>query len=518
MKNKVYIFDTTLRDGEQTPGVSLNVREKLEIAQQMARLNVDIIEAGFPISSSGDMDAVTNIARNVRGPAICALARLNQKDIDAAKEALAGAESPRIHVFIATSDVHMQYKLKKSREEVLAAVREKVRYARNLFEYVEFSGEDAFRSDPAFLAEVYQAAIEAGARILNVPDTVGYALPLEFGEFIKNLREAVPDADRAIWSCHCHNDLGLAVANSLASIENGVRQVECAINGLGERAGNASLEEIVMALKTRKGRLAFETDINFKEIGRSSRLVANISNVPVQPNKAIVGKNAFLHESGIHQDGVLKNRDTYEIMNPRELGLSNDNLVVGKHSGRHGFKDYLENLGFHVEDEDLDIIFKNFKSLADRKKTVTDRDIEVLVEDQIRAVPEHWKLEYFHISSGTGITSTATVRLSSEQDVRVEASCGEGPVSAIFNAIDKCAGVRVTLNHYALNAVTGGNDAIGEVVSQIEYMGCAFSGRGISTDILEASAKSYVNAINRAIHECEQEDGDEEMITLGGTV
>ncbi len=428
------------------------------------------------------------------------------------------AESPRIHVFIATSDVHMKYKLKMTREEDLAAVREKVRYARNLFDDVEFSGEDAFRSDPAFLAEVYQAAIEAGARTLNVPDTVGYALPLEFGDFIKNLREAVPDADKAIWSVHCHNDLGLAVANSLASIVNGVRQVECTVNGLGERAGNTSLEEIVMALETRKNRLNFETNINKKEIGRTSRLVSNLTSILVQPNKAIVGKNAFLHESGIHQDGVLKERSTYEIMDPKELGLYSDNLVIGKHSGRHGFREYLENLGFQVEDEDLDIIFKNFKTLADKKKSVTDRDIEVLVEEQIRAVPEHWKLEYFHISSGTGITPTATVRLSSEQEVRVEASCGEGPVSAIFNAIDKCANVRLTLNHYSLNAVTGGNDAIGEVLTQIEYMGRSFNGRGISTDILEASAKSYVNAINRAIYECEHDDCEEETITLGGNI
>ncbi len=518
MSNKIYILDTTLRDGEQTPSVSLNFREKLEIAQQLAKLNVDIIEAGFPISSPGDMDAVKTIARLVKGPAISGLSRLNKKDIDAVKEALAEAEAPRIHVFIATSDVHMQYKLKMTREEVLAAVREKVSYARNLFEYVEFSGEDAFRSDPDFLAQVYQAAIEAGARILNVPDTVGYALPSEFGAFIKNLREGVPDADKGVWSVHCHNDLGLAVANSLTSIENGVRQVECTINGLGERAGNTSLEEIVMALETRKNHMQFETGINIKEIGRSSRLVSNLSGIPIQPNKAIVGKNAFLHESGIHQDGVLKMRSTYEIMDPKELGLFSDNLVMGKHSGRHGFKEYLENLGFNVEENDLDIIFKNFKSLADRKKTVTDRDIEVLVEEQIRAIEEHWKLEYFQISSGTGITPTATVRLSSEQEVRVEASCGEGPVSAIFNAIDKCANVRLTLNHYSLNAVTGGNDAIGEVLTQIEYMGRSFNGRGISTDILEASAKSYVNAINRAIYECEHEDCEDETIILGGNI
>lgn len=513
MSDRIYISDTTLRDGEQTPGVSLNSREKLEIARQLAKLNADIIEIGFPGSSYDHLDAVKAIAGHVKGPAICGLSCLNTKDIDIVREALKGAENPRIHVFITPADPHWQFKSDLPKPALLSLIKDKVQYAVRYFEAVAFSVEDAFRTDPAFLAEAYQTAIKAGANIVNVPDSAGYALPTEFGVFIKTLRTAVPDSDKVLWSAHCHNALGLATANALAAIENGVRQVECTVNGLGRRAGNTALEEIVLALATREGTLSCTTGIHTKEIGRTSRLVANLTGVSIQANKAIVGRNAFLPESGnLHSQDC----GSYEIMDPDTLGICSDNPVIGKHAGRPGFKEHLENLGFHIEGEELDIIFKNFKNLADKKKTITDRDIEALVEDQIRTVPEHWKLEYFHISAGTGVTSTATVRLSSEQDVRVEAACGEGPISAIFNAIDKCAHVSLTLNHYSLHAITGGNDAMGEVITQIEYMGHAFTGRGISTDILEASAKSYINAINRAIFRCEHEEGEDETFTLGG--
>ncbi|MEG0873959.1 MAG: 2-isopropylmalate synthase [Clostridiales bacterium] len=500
MLNHVGIFDTTLRDGEQTPGMNFNFREKTEIAQQLDNLNVDVIEAGFPVISSGDMESVKSIAKMVKGPVICGFARPNKKDIDAVRTGLASAKRQRLHICIAISDLHMKYKLNLSRDQVLDIVQKELRYASQFFEDIEFSGEDAFRSDLPFLKQVYQLAIEEGATVLNLPDTVGYALPSEFGNFVKNVIESVPNSDKVIWSCHCHNDLGMGVANALAAIENGVRQVECTVNGLGERAGNTSMEELVMAMETRKQLLGLETNLNIKELGRTCRLVSNLSGMPIPNNKAVTGRNAFLHESGIHQDGVLKNSATYEIMDPASIGVYTEKISMGKHSGRHGFKEHLDKLGFQISDGDFKEIYKNFKSLADRKKNITDRDIEVLVEEQIRAVPPYWKIEYFHISSVSAMSSTATVKLKSKDKSIEEASCGDGPISAIFNAINRCTGMEVHLTQYSLNAVTGGTDAIGEALTQIDYNGDTFNGRGISMDILEASAKAYLNAINRVIY------------------
>jgi 2-isopropylmalate synthase len=387
MSKKIYIFDTTLRDGEQSPGVSLNKKEKLEIAFQLAKLGVDIIEAGFPIASPGDFEAVKAIAQNVKGPVICALARIGFEDIDRAWEAVKDAEAARIHTFIATSEIHMKYKLQKTPEEVLAMVAAGVKRAKSYTDDVEFSAEDASRSDLAFLCRVFETAIAAGATTINIPDTVGYATPEEFGKFIADIKAGVPNIDRALISVHCHNDLGLAVANSLAAVKNGARQVECTVNGLGERAGNASLEEIVMGLYTRRDNYGLETGINYQEIYRTSRLVSSLSGMPVQPNKAIVGKNAFTHESGIHQDGVIKERTTYEIMNPQMIGVIQSNLVFGKHSGRHGFKKRLEELGYQLDKDELDRSFKQFKELADKKKQITDADLIALVENQIRKIP-----------------------------------------------------------------------------------------------------------------------------------
>jgi 2-isopropylmalate synthase len=501
MSKKIYIFDTTLRDGEQSPGVSLNKKEKLEIAFQLAKLGVDIIEAGFPIASPGDFEAVKAIAQNVKGPVICALARIGFEDIDRAWEAVKDAEAARIHTFIATSEIHMKYKLQKTPEEVLAMVAAGVKRAKSYTDDVEFSAEDASRSDLAFLCRVFETAIAAGATTINIPDTVGYATPEEFGKFIADIKAGVPNIDRALISVHCHNDLGLAVANSLAAVKNGARQVECTVNGLGERAGNASLEEIVMGLYTRRDNYGLETGINYQEIYRTSRLVSSLSGMPVQPNKAIVGKNAFTHESGIHQDGVIKERTTYEIMNPQMIGVIQSNLVFGKHSGRHGFKKRLEELGYQLDKDELDRSFKQFKELADKKKQITDADLIALVENQIRKIPEKWHLEYLHICSGTGVTPTATVRVVSEDQVVEEASCGEGPINAAFNSLEKVTGITVTLLEYSINAVTGGKDAIGEVTVKVEHNHKVFSGHGISTDILEASALAYLNAINKVIYE-----------------
>lgn len=500
MDNKVAIFDTTLRDGEQTPGINFNFQEKTEVAEALGRLNVDVIEAGFPVISHGDMEAVRSIAKIVKGPVICGFARPNTKDIDAVREALAPARRRRLHLCIATSDLHMRYKLNMTREQVLEAIDVHLRYGAKYFDDIEFSAEDAFRSDPDFLKEVYQLAIARGAKVLNIPDTVGYALPSEFGQFIRGIIESVPDSDKVIWSCHCHNDLGLGVANALAAVENGVRQVECTVNGLGERAGNTAMEELVMALSTRENLLGLETGLNKKELGPTCRLVSRLSGLSIPHNKAITGQNAFRHESGIHQDGVLKNRATYEIMDPASIGIYSDTITMGKHSGRHGFREHLQKLGFDLSDADFKEVYRNFKSLADRKKNISDRDIEVLVGEQIRSVPEYWRIEYFHISSVSNMSATATVKLRSKEKTVEEASCGDGPISAIFNAINRCTGLEVKLTQYSLNAVTGGTDAIGEALTQIEYQGETYNGRGISTDILEASAKSYVNAINRALY------------------
>ncbi|MBC7326183.1 MAG: 2-isopropylmalate synthase [Moorella sp. (in: Bacteria)] len=500
---RIYIFDTTLRDGEQSPGVSLNVKEKLKIAHQLARLGVDIIEAGFPIASPGDFEAVRAIAREVEGPVIAGLARIGDQDIDRAWEALQEARRPRLHVFIATSDIHLKYKLRMSREEVLAAVRRGVSRAKSYCQDVEFSPEDASRSDIEFLCQVLATAIEAGATVLNIPDTVGYATPHEFGRLISEIRRRVPGIEGVQISVHCHNDLGLAVANSLAAVENGALQVEGAINGIGERAGNTALEELVMALYTRRDYYGCYTGIVTEEIYRTSKLVSSLTGMPVQYNKAVVGKNAFAHEAGIHQDGVLKERTTYEIMNPAMIGLVQSNIVLGKHSGRHALRSRLEELGFKLNEAELDKAFARFKELADRKKEISDRDLEAIVEHEVKQIPEKFVLEHLHISSGNRVIPTATIGLRVGEELKEEAACGEGPVDAAFKAIDKITGIPVCLKSYTLNAVTGGKDAVGEVTVKIEYAGRVFIGRGISTDILEASARAYVNAINKVVYEME---------------
>lgn len=497
---RVYIFDTTLRDGEQSPGVSLNFQEKVEIAQQLAKLGVDVIEAGFPAASRGDFEGVKMVAEKVKGPIIAGLARATKSDIDAAWEAVRGAERPRIHTFIATSDLHLKYKLQKSREEVLHQAQEAVRYAKKYVGDVEFSAEDASRSDIDYLCQVIEKVIDAGATVVNLPDTVGYAVPEEYGEFIRRIMERVPNIHRAIISVHCHDDLGLAVANSLAAIKNGARQVECTINGIGERAGNASLEELVMALYTRRHIYQAETGINYREIYKTSRLVSSLTGMPIQPNKAIVGRNAFAHESGIHQDGVLKERSTYEIISPELIGLPQSKLVLGKHSGRHAFLERLKEMGFELSEEELERAFSRFKELADKKKEITDDDIEALVKDEIKVVPERFKLHYLHFTGGSTIVPTATVGLACEVGIVEEAACGDGPVDAACKAVDKITNIPGSLVEYKLNAVTGGKDALGEVVVKVEVGNLRVIGRGVSTDIIEASVKAYINAINKAAY------------------
>lgn len=501
MSDRVRIFDTTLRDGEQSPGVNLNAQDKLDIAKQLQKLGVDIIEAGFPIASVGDFEAVKNIAEKVRGVTIAGLARTSFADIDRAWEALKNADQARIHTFIATSDIHLKHKLRMSRAEVLEAAVAGVRRARQYTSDVEFSAEDAFRSDLDFLCQVLAAVISAGATTVNIPDTVGYATPTEFGEFIRDIKERVPNIDQAVISVHCHNDLGMAVANSLAAVITGAQQVECAVNGIGERAGNASLEEVVMALYTRQSFYNKSTGIKKDELYRTSRLVSNLTGMKVQPNKAVVGKNAFAHESGIHQDGVLKERSTYEIMNPEMIGLNINNIVLGKHSGRHAIKDRLTELGYSLSDEEIDKTFVKFKALADKKKEIKDEDLSAIVENEVLTVPETYKLDYLHISSGTQMIPTATVRLTGGDEKLEEAACGDGPVDAVYKVIDKIVGFTSTLLLYNLHAVTEGKDALGEVTVKIRPNGAknSFLGRGVSTDILEASAKAYLNAVNKIV-------------------
>ncbi|MGE5372227.1 MAG: 2-isopropylmalate synthase [Solirubrobacterales bacterium] len=502
MSNRIYIFDTTLRDGEQSPGVSLNFKEKMEIGLQLARLGVDVIEAGFPIASRGDFEGVKMIAENVKGPVIAGLARATKGDIEACYNAVKFAERPRIHTFLATSDIHLKYKLQKTREQVLQQAADAVRFASSLTSDVEFSAEDASRSDIDYLCQVIEAVIDAGAGVVNLPDTVGYAEPEEYGAFIRTVMERVPNVHKAIISVHCHNDLGLAVANSLAAVRNGARQVECTINGIGERAGNASLEELAMALYTRKSVFGKEVGINHKEIYRASRLVSSLSGMPVQPNKAVVGKNAFAHESGIHQDGMLKNRTTYEIMSPELIGLHRSELVLGKHSGRHAFGERLKELGFELPDADLEKAFNRFKDLADKKKEITDEDLEALVGDYVGVVPERYRLHYLHFTGGSTVVPTATVGLESNNGIAEEAACGDGPMEAACKAIDKITGLPGTLVEYKLNAVTGGKDALGEVIAKIKVgENLAVTGRGVSTDIVEASVMAYLNGINKAAYE-----------------
>lgn len=500
MTKPIQIFDTTLRDGEQSPGVSLSINEKIEIGRQLTKLGVDIIEAGFPISSPGDFEGVEALARELKGVTIAALARANQKDIDRAWEALCKAESPRIHTFIATSDIHLKYKLKKSPEEVLELAVKAVEYASKHTNNVEFSAEDATRSNLDYLCQVVEAVIKAGAKVINLPDTVGYCLPHEYGAFIAHVKNNVPNIDQAIISTHCHNDLGLAVANSLAGIENGAGQIECTINGIGERAGNAALEELVMAIRTRKDLLPYQLGINTEQIYRTSRLVSSLTGMAIQPNKAIVGPNAFAHESGIHQDGVLKERTTYEIMDPKSIGLNENKIVLGKHSGRHAFKERLKDLGYEVSEEETDKLFARFKDLADRKGEVSDKDVQALIETEISSVAEVYCLDYIHVSSGNKIVPTATVRIKTADGIIQDASCGDGPVDAVYKAVNRLTQMEdIKLIEYVIEAVTGGQDALGEVMVKVERNGRSYTGRGISTDVIEASARAYVNAINRSL-------------------
>lgn len=497
--NRVIVFDTTLRDGEQCPGATMNTREKLEIAHQLARLGVDVIEAGFPISSSGDFESVRAIASEVQGSTICGLARAVEKDITRAGEAVAPAERSRIHVFIATSQIHLEKKLRKSKEDVIRSAVDAIGLAKTFTPDVEFSCEDAGRSDRDYLVEVVTAAIEAGATTINLPDTVGFTMPWQFGETIRYVIDKVPNSDQAVFSVHCHNDLGLAVANSLAGLRAGARQVECTINGIGERAGNASLEEIVMALAVRGDELGLTTGINTREIYRTSRMVSSISGLKVQRNKAIVGANAFAHESGIHQDGMLKARDTYEIMRPEDVGWTGESMVLGKHSGRHAFKTRLTELGYdHLSDDDVNAAFEKFKQLCDKKKDIFDEDLYAIIDEQAdKPGEEEFGLLYLGVTSGTGTVPTATVKVTHGEEVLVRAVPGDGPVDALFQAIQQVTGVAVTLNEYSLEAITGGMDAQAQVNVSVEIDGKVIMARGASTDVVEASGRAFMNAINK---------------------
>jgi 2-isopropylmalate synthase len=498
--DKIYIFDTALRDGEQSPGASLNTKEKIEIARQLARLNVDVIEAGFPIASPGDFEAVEMIAGKIDGPIIAGLARCVKKDIEAAKDALKPAKASRIHVFLATSEIHRKHKLQKAKEEIISAAVESVKYAKNFSEDVEFSAEDAARTEPDYLCRVVEEVIKAGANVVNIPDTVGYAIPDKFGSLINILMNKVPNINKAIISVHCHNDLGLATANSLSAVVNGARQIECTINGLGERAGNASLEEIVMILKTRKDMYNYELKINTQEIYKSSHLVSTLTGIYVQPNKAIVGANAFRHEAGIHQDGVLKEKSTYEIMTPEEVGVTTAKLVLGKHSGRHGFKSRLEELGYFLEGDAFEKAFDRFIKLADKKKEIFDKDIEAIIEDEISRVEELYYLESIKYTSGTEIKPEVEVKIKNTETEEIikETSSGDGPVDSAYKAIDKALNIKdVKLADYSLRAISSGKDALGEVIVKIKKDDKIIRGRGSSTDIIEASVRAYVNALNR---------------------
>ena len=497
---KIKIFDTTLRDGEQSPGASLTAKEKLEIAMQLVRLKVDIIEAGFPVSSPEDFKSVKEIAARIKGPVICGLARSKKEDIDAAYNAVKHSKRPRIHVFLATSRIHMKYKLKKAEHEILRQAVEAVKYAKSKLRDVEFSPEDASRTDREFLFRVVEAVIDAGATTVNIPDTVGYAIPSEFGSLIRDIKENVPNIYKAVLSVHCHNDLGLGVSNSLEAVANGARQIECTVNGLGERAGNASMEEIVMALDTRADLFDAATSINKKEIYNVSRLVSKLTGIPVQPNKAIVGQNAFSHEAGIHQDGILKKRTTYEIIKPQDVGFGRTKLVLGKHSGRHAFKARLKALGFHLNEVETNRAFNAFKVLADKKKEIYDDDLMVLVDDELERIPEVYKLVNLRFTSGTDIVPEATVIIKSKNKNISKSSNGDGPVDACYKAIEKITGVKAKLLDYSIRATTGGKDAMGEVNIRLKARGKEVSGRGASTDVIEASAKAYLNAINKAVH------------------
>jgi len=498
--NRVHIFDTTLRDGEQSPGISLNTAEKVEIAQQLARLGVDVIEAGFPITSPGDFEAVQEISRRVEGPVICGLARTHKADIDAAWGAVKEAARPRIHTFISTSDIHIEHQLQTDREDVKGQARAAVALARSYCDDVEFSPMDATRADVEFTAEVCAIAVEEGATVVNIPDTVGYTTPEEYAAYLRRLYELVPGLDGVELSVHCHDDLGLAVANSYAGLLAGARQVECAVNGIGERAGNCSLEEIAMLVRVREDAHGLTTRINSRELARTSRMVSRLTGYAVQPNKAIVGRNAFAHESGIHQDGVLKERSTYEIMDATEVGLESNSIVLGKHSGRHALRDALEQLGFKVEGNALNNAFKAFKEVADRKKQVTALDLEAIVSDEMRESADAHELASFEVEAGTEREPRAKVGVKLPSgEVVVAESGGDGPIDAVFRAIQGATGTESELRQYTVDAVTGGEDALGEVSVMLRTDGRLATGVGVATDIVEASARAYLRALSNSL-------------------
>lgn len=497
-KRKIHIFDTTLRDGEQSPGASLTPDEKLKIAKQLEQLNVDVIEAGFPASSPGEIKAVSMIAEAVRKPVICGLSRMISSDIDACRRALEKAKRKRLHVFLATSQIHRQFKLKKGKKEILQMAVHHIQSAKKDFKQIEFSPEDASRTEPSFLVEAVKAAVDAGVTSVNIPDTVGYALPEEFGDLIHLLIKKIPVLGKdVVLSVHCHNDLGLAVANSLSAVLAGANQVECTVNGIGERAGNASLEEIVMALDTRKDFVDCYTDIRFNQITKASRMVSHLTGMVVQPNKAIVGRNAFSHESGIHQDGVLKKRQTYEIIDPKRIGLSGNQLLLGKLSGRHAFGQRVQKLGFSLKGDALNSAFQRFKALADKKKYVFDEDIEALLQEENIHVPEMFRLNYLSVKTETRKQPQAEVELLVRGKKHRTISGGDGPVDACYKAIEKIVNAKATVVHYGIQSVTGGKDAQGEVVVKLVIQGHEVTGHGTSTDILEASAKAYLFALNK---------------------
>jgi 2-isopropylmalate synthase len=498
--DKVIIFDTTLRDGEQAAGGSLNVQEKLEIARQLEKLGVNVIEAGFPVTSPGDFEAVKLISKEIRTPSICVLTHANLKAVDDSWDAVKEASNPRIHIVLSSSDIHMFYQLRKSREEITRMSVDTVAHARKYTDNIEFSAMDASRSEPKYIYELLKAVIDAGATTVNIPDTVGYAMPLQFGKLIKDVFKNVPNIDRAVVSVHCHNDLGLAVANSLEALKQGARQVECTINGIGERAGNAALEEIVMAVRTRADFFKLETGVDTAQIYRTSRLVSDLTGFPVQPNKAIVGGNAFRHSSGLHIDGMIKKSVTYEIMDPKSIGIPSSSLVLGKTSGRHAFRERLSELGYSLDDEDLNKAFASFKELADKKKDITDRDIESLVAEELRTVTEKYHLDRIQVTCGDRGIPTAAVRLiGPDGNTMEDAALGTGPVDAVYQAINRLVKLPNSLTEFSVKSVTEGIDAIGEVLIRIESDGVSYTGRGADTDIIVSSAKAYINALNRLL-------------------
>lgn len=499
-KEKIFIFDTTLRDGEQAPGASLTSIQKLEIAYQLERLGVDVIEAGFPVASPDDFKAVSSVSAQIKKSSVCGLARCTKKDIEAAAKALKKAKKPRIHIFLATSGIHLKYKFKKAEEEILALTKKYTRLARKHCDDIEFSPEDATRSSKDFLYRVIEAAISCGAKTINIPDTVGYSYPQEITSLISDIKNNVSNINKAIISIHCHDDLGMATANSLAALSAGAKQAHCTINGIGERAGNASLEEVVMAIKTRKDVFSgFKLDINSKEISRSSRLVSNLTGFTIAPNKSIVGRNAFAHEAGIHQDAVLKKRSTYEIMDPKDVGLDKSQLILGKHSGRHALAKRLKKLGFRFDKKKNDLLFKKFKNLADKKKEIFDDDLIALAEEETRPRKQAYKLVSVGFSTGTDISPQASIKIKHKRKVLQAKAYGDGPVDSCYKAIDKITGLKIKLLNYKLDAITRGKDAQGRAKVEVEIKGKLIVGRGASTDILEASVKAYLDAVNRIV-------------------